>query len=140
MQIAYYLIIHLVLVYVTTRFLVLPAIKDWKRDNLIKKNGIKTNGKIVDFEASNLDNQVYYSPIIEFTDEQGLIHQFTSKVGRPEKHNLGKTVRLYYLKDDVGRLSTRSANFDVSIIMRIFIGVMAFAVGTFFLLQQINAI
>ncbi len=63
-------------------------------------NGTKTKGTVIQFTRQNSStgtvNPAYY-PIVEFTDDTGLITTFTSEYGSfPKPQNIGDHVTVYY--------------------------------------------
>ncbi len=81
-------------------FLILAAVLLVRRLSALMR-GASALGSVQGHEMRRLEEEVYYHPVVEFTDGAGHRQRFTSVAGRSRKTPVvGTTVRVRYLPDD----------------------------------------
>ena len=66
-------------------------------------HGHGTSGRVVGHESRTDEGAVFYLPVVEFADAQGVVHRFTSVAGRSRRSPaVGARVRVRYLREDPG--------------------------------------
>jgi Protein of unknown function (DUF3592) len=73
------------------------ALFSYRNTRAFLSRAIFTQGKIVDYQHSLSENQNMYAPIIQFEDQQGNTHIFTSSISSSGGQNsIGKNVGIWY--------------------------------------------
>lgn len=82
--------------------LIFFAIRQYRVTKDLMANGIKTTAKVIELiEDSDGDGDIHYSPVFEYTDWEGKVVTFTSKVSTsPSPYIVGDYEEIVYSKDN----------------------------------------
>ncbi len=65
--------------------------------------GLGTVGHVVAHDRREIDDSVFFHPVIEFTDRQQVLRRFTAAAGNDKRHPaIGTPVAVRYLASDPG--------------------------------------
>jgi hypothetical protein len=105
----------------------------------IRKNGVLTEGKIIDMEEFvDSDNVKTYRPRVEFLAEDGLQYLFSPKSVNSIKPRLGQGVRVFYKKGKPDIAITDSLLDRAVILFRLLVYVAGFSVTVYFVITYLN--
>jgi hypothetical protein len=70
------------------------------RRSIVALSGVSASGRVVAFERREDDGSIYYLPIVEFTDRQGVLRRFTAVAGgAKQRPTVGATITVRYLPE-----------------------------------------
>ncbi|MDX2047705.1 MAG: DUF3592 domain-containing protein [Chitinophagaceae bacterium] len=136
---AYNIIVCIVLIIVNYRFVFTNNIKELKEANFLRKKGVKTSGRIIDiYESKDSDGLKIFTPIIEYTTEEGKTLHFKPNDSRMNKPIINNMVEVRYDKDNPGTaIIDRKSTYNF-IIFKLVISCLAFCFLFFVLFRYIR--